>query len=299
MDEREYFGDICLINRKSHFDYICSSAVVCLFISEKKIESILFANMSDFKSSTNTARLRLKFLLHMKTQMKEKAQRHKGKHKDDEHCTSLKYIPSEMLDTPHQVLETEGEDLLKVSPDPEDIFQTPVKNPAGSMADGEPPSMDKILAAYHVNLEKQLGELKDETVDRMKDVFGKNKAQEADVSIRKKKMALMEVVSKIDIQQGIESSEEEEGEDEPHLEVEEESHNSEHGSEMDDSWEMDDPIASMSFKEMRPELDTATQMVMVVFQSKLVEAFAREGEVIQLHDSNKRRSNSVSEPVRR
>ena len=66
MEEREYFGDMCLLSKHSHFDFVCKTAVVCLFIDETLLNQILIKNKKDLASAVATAKLRLKYHLLLK-----------------------------------------------------------------------------------------------------------------------------------------------------------------------------------------------------------------------------------------
>lgn len=68
VDGDEYFGDILFLEKKSHFDYKCLSTVVCLYIEKEILEEIMFNYKVDLSIAKDTAKLRLKYLKHLKKQ---------------------------------------------------------------------------------------------------------------------------------------------------------------------------------------------------------------------------------------
>lgn len=66
IEEKEHFGDICLLSKKSHFDYVCHSSVVCLQIKHATISELLVKNRAALSRLAGNAKLRLKYMLFMK-----------------------------------------------------------------------------------------------------------------------------------------------------------------------------------------------------------------------------------------
>lgn len=66
IEEKEHFGDVCLISKKSHFDYICHSSVVCLQIKYATISDLLIKNRPAMSRLATNAKLRLKYMIFMK-----------------------------------------------------------------------------------------------------------------------------------------------------------------------------------------------------------------------------------------
>lgn len=66
IEEKEHFGDVCLLSKKSHFDYICHSSVVCLQIKYTTISDLLMKNRPAMSRLATNAKLRLKYMIFMK-----------------------------------------------------------------------------------------------------------------------------------------------------------------------------------------------------------------------------------------
>lgn len=239
--------------------------MVCLFIAEKQIEDILFKDKAEFKSATSTARLRLKFLLYLKSQLTHQS---KGITATFNDMYSQKALQPEIHNSPDQVMDTEDDGLLKDAPEStgQELFETPIKKPLLSMKNIQPPSLGEVLSANQDNLHKKLTSMNQQTIKRMKSAMGKVNDQDTDTSTRKKKTAMIEIISKVDMEQDIDISEDSEDEVVKD-ETEQNFHDSDRGSEMDDSCEMDDPIASMTFMDLHPSPHQGIQMVKVRFHS--------------------------------
>ncbi len=63
------FGDICLLDKLSHFSYVCDTDVLCMFISQSNLQALLAEHYRDQLFLTRRARLRLNQLVSIKSRM--------------------------------------------------------------------------------------------------------------------------------------------------------------------------------------------------------------------------------------
>lgn len=278
VDENEYLGDFCLINRKSHVDYVCKYPVVCLFISIKALNEILLESKPNHKLATATAKLRLKYLVYLKNQT------YKARKEYDNFISSKKELEfDEDVDfsdeekkkgiltiqnsAKHGPIETEGEHLLTETETMKDgkpmieklpLLITPKKSVPLVPLD-KTPSTTEVLQMKQDRLKNEISLLKTGTLNKMKTAWGKTGGQ-------LKKASLLHVVAMADVTEDLEDSSDSEPEK---VDFEEEA-GQENGddsdfecSEADESIEMDDPIASMKFKEILPQLEGALRLISV------------------------------------
>lgn len=264
-----------MLSKLSHFDFICKTAVVCLFISESRLNDILIKNKVDLSSAVKTAKLRLKYHLMLKN--------HPDGFGNDLMVSSLFHLEevNEIQHSPAQPLETEEEQLMEEKQEaPETIefsgkkaiLATPVK---GQHKTNDSTSVKKEESG---NKPASFRSSTMSNINKMKTV-AKNNAETQ--SKKAQRAALLQLISKTEISQELdELVEKNEGPNEPdekeELKEEPENENKENklddsksenldyeGSDLNDSLEIEDPLASMKFKDFKPDLENAVKMLEV------------------------------------
>lgn len=66
LEEKEHFGDICVLSKKSHFDYVCKTSVVCLQVKKSTLDEVLLKSRHTLSKLVSNSRLRLRYMLFMK-----------------------------------------------------------------------------------------------------------------------------------------------------------------------------------------------------------------------------------------
>lgn len=281
VDESEYLGDFCLIGVKSHFDYVCKYPVVCLFISLTKAIEILLESKEDFAAASASAKLRLKYLVYLKRQTVKARKEYESrvttqknmKFNNDDSCISdeANHLPSPKQKLPN--LETEGENLITdtetLNSGPgllgrSNLLTTPSKKPQVNL--DKTPSTTSVFLEKDVQLKKDLSLLKSTIIGNINSLLKKNGGAI-------KKVNFMHIIAMADVTEDLQSSEDSEPEPvdlnkekKPKIDEGGEESSDECDrtcSEADESIEMDDPIASIKFKELKPKLELALRLLEV------------------------------------
>ena len=328
VEPDEYFGDFCLLFKKSPFDYICTSNAFCLFIDKDDLLDITGENSEDFLRAYAMAELRYlefkKFKRLLSTNKKATSQVAKVVGEVANELAPSQEDPSQK---PSSSLDLEedipAESLHMPSVKKTENIARPAKKMAIGIVEPEPeyqlkPSMYRDESEQFVlKSESKESRVKSGYVhieDKEKDclLFSEKKVRPSDDMLFTEPVdafgypQTLQVPRKLDLKSsssldmslkrssdkgefgvsGVDLNEEEHGEDEDTRE--EAANNSleqilalddlfngefdyeklrhlkqELDEEMDDSIEMEDPIASMEYADLDPAPDTALRMVEV------------------------------------